>query len=226
MNPPADAAMNIQVSGRQIDVGEALRSRIVSELSASIGKVFDRGGSGEVVVSRDGQGFCVDMVIVLASGQQLVARALGGDAHVAFDAALTKLEARLRRYKRRLKNHHPHFGGANGAREAAPYAVLRPPSEEDDSEVEDEWGADGSAGAGAPQGAIIAETEAPIKTLTVSMAVMELDLADKPVLLFRNAGHGGLSVVYRRADGNIGWIDPERGRGNGARAARSSATGT
>ena len=116
MNPQAGAAMNIQVSGRHVDVGEALRTRIVNELEAVIGKVFDRGGSGEVVVSRDGHSFCVDAVILLASGQQLVVRALGGDAHTAFDAALAKLESRLRRYKTRLKNHHPHLGGIGGLR--------------------------------------------------------------------------------------------------------------
>jgi ribosomal subunit interface protein len=218
MNPSANAAMNIQVSGKHVDVGDALRTRIVSELAATIGKVFERGGSGEVVVSRDGQAFCVDFVILLASGQQLVASGRGGDAHSAFDVALNRLQERLRRYKRRLKNHHPHLGGANGAREAAPYAVLRAPGDEED-EVDDEWGADGSAGAGAPQAAIIAETEKAVKTMTVSMAVMELDLAEAPVVLFRNAGHGGLSVVYRRTDGNIGWIDPERGRAPLAAAA-------
>lgn len=219
MNLSANDAMNIQVSGKHVDVGDALRARIASELAGSIGKVFERGGSGEVVVSRDGVGFCVDCIILLASGQQLVASGTGGDAHSAFDVALTKLEARLRRYKRRLKNHHPHLGGANGSREAAPYAVLRAPEDED--EVDDEWGSDGSAGAGAPQGAIIAETERPVKTMTVSMAVMELDLAEAPVVLFRNAGHGGLSVVYRRNDGNIGWIDPER-----RRTSTVAATGT
>lgn len=225
MNPSADAAMNIQVSGKHVDVGDALRSRIASELEAAIGKLFDRGGSGEVVVSRDGLSFCVDIIIVLGSGQQLVARGTGGDAHSAFDVALTNFETRLRRYKRRLKNHHPHLGGPGAAREAVPYAVLRPPADDDDDDTTDEWGSDGSAGAGAPQGAIIAETEAPVKTLTVSMAVLELDLADKPVVLFRNAGHGGLSVVYRRSDGNIGWIDPERSRGATSQPA-AAATGT
>lgn len=220
MTPQSAPAMHIQVSGRHVDVGDALRSRITSELTAGVGKVFERGGSGEVVVGREGSSFCVDVVIVLATGQQLVSRGLGQDAHSAFDAALTKIETRLRRYKRRLKNHHPHLGGGGGPREAAPYAVLRAPVDEDESD--DEWGSDGSAGAGAPQAAIIAETEAPVKTLTVSMAVMELDLAEAPMVLFRNAGHGGLSVVYRRPDGNIGWIDPERRRA----AAPAAATGT
>jgi ribosomal subunit interface protein len=201
--------MNVQVSGRRIDLGEALRSRIASELVAAIGKYFERGGSAEVVVSRDGHAFCVDMMVVLASGQQLVARGLGGDAHSAFDTALTKIETRIRRYKRRLVNHHHPSGGARLPAEVTPVVVLRAPDDDDD--FDDEWGG-GAATNGAPEAMIIAETEATVKTLTVSMAVMELDLTGAPVQLFRNAAHGGLSVVYRRSDGNIGWIDPERTR--------------
>ncbi len=201
--------MNVQVSGRRIDLGEALRSRIATELVAAIGKYFDRGGSAEVVVGRDGHAFCVDMVVVLASGQQLVARGLGGDAHSAFDTALTKIETRIRRYKRRLVNHH-HNGGSRTPAEVTSLVVLRAP--EDDDDFDEEWGGDGPAVNGAPEAMIIAETEATVKTLTVSMAVMELDLSGAPVQLFRNAAHGGLSVVYRRPDGNIGWIDPERTR--------------
>ncbi len=208
LNPPADTAMTVQVSGRHMDLGEALRTRITDELIAGIGKYFDRGGRAEVVVIKDGAGVCVDMVVVLASGQQLVTRGQGGDAHSAFDAALTKIETRIRRYKRRLVNHHPHNGGPRGPAETAPLVVLRAP--DDDGDFDSEWGADGSAGAGAPAGMIIAETRAAVRTQTVSMAVMELDLAEAPVVLFRNAAHGGLSVVYRRSDGNIGWIDPER----------------
>ncbi len=208
--PKSETSMNVQVSGRHMDLGEALRTRIADELAAGIGKYFDRrGGSAEVAVSRDGHLICVDVVVVLASGQQLVARGLGSDAHGAFDIALTKLEKRIRRYKRRLVNHHPHNGGPRGPAETAPLVVLRADEEGDFDEA---WGLDGSAGAGAPAAMIIAETRAAVKTQTVSMAVMELDLAEAPVILFRNAAHGGLSVVYRRDDGNIGWIDPERVR--------------
>jgi ribosomal subunit interface protein len=211
---PTSATMKIQVSGKHVALGEALRLRIEEELTAGVGKYFERGGSAEVVVSRDGHQFCVDVILVLASGQQIVARGLGGDAHAAFDIALTKVETRVRRYKRRLKNHHQDPGGARQS-EAAAYMVLRAPAEDDDL-VEGEWGSDGSAGAGAPSAAIIAETSAAVKTMTVSMAVMDLDLIDAPMVMFRNAAHGGLSVVYRRPDGNIGWIDPERTRGTTA----------
>ncbi|MBE7219561.1 MAG: ribosome-associated translation inhibitor RaiA [Caulobacteraceae bacterium] len=212
---PIEARFDVEVSGKQMEVGDALRQRITDDLVAGIARYFDRGGDADVHVRRDGHGFCVDVVVRLATGQRLVASGTGGDAHAAFDAALKKIETRVRRYKRRLVSHKPHIGGGGSARaEPIPYTVLRAPDDEDDLAT-DEWGADGSAGDGAPAAAIIAETQKEVRTGTVSMAVMELDLTDAPVVMFRNAAHGGLSVVYRRADGNIGWLDPERGRSAG-----------
>jgi len=214
-NPSAQTSMNVQVSGRHIAVGDALRSRIEEELIAAIGKYFERnGGSAEVVVSKDAYNFCVDIVTTLVSGHRLIVSGMGGDAHAAFDAALTKIEARVRRYKRRLTNHHANTAPRNAA-ESAPYVVLRAPGEDEDES--DVW-EDGQAH-GAPAAMIIAETQAPVKTMTVSMAVMDLDLTEAPALVFRNAAHGGLSVVYRRTDGNIGWVDPERTRAPAPAAA-------
>jgi ribosomal subunit interface protein len=197
--------MQVQVTGKHVDVGEALRSRVSDELSTSIGKYFDRGGGADVVVSREGQAFKVDCAVTLASGQQLTAHGLGGDAHVAFDAALAKMDKRIRRYKNRLKDHH----GAALAKqqETAAYFVLQPFDDEDEDEQ------DLDQAQGFPEPMVIAETEKPIRAMTVSMAVMELDLTESQTIVFRNAAHGGLSVVYRRPDGNIGWIDPERTKG-------------
>jgi ribosomal subunit interface protein len=203
---PMAAPMNVQVSGKHVNVGDALRQRITDEVIAGIGKYFERGGDADVAVGKDGHSFCVDIVVHLASGQQLECRGMGGDAHGAFDDALIKLETRIRRYKRRLKNHHAHPGGRAATAEMASLIVLRA---DDDGDFDEAWDDDASA-TEAPAAMIIAETEAVLKTMPVSMAVMELDLADAPMVLFRNAGHGGLSVVYRRKDGNIGWIDPER----------------
>ncbi len=200
------APMNVQVSGKHVNVGDALRQRIIDELIAGVGKYFERGGDADVSVGKDGHSFCVDIVVRLASGQQLEARGSGGDAHAAFDNALQKLETRIRRYKRRLKNHHLHPGGRAATAELASLIVLRA---DDEGDFDEAWDDDESLD-GAPAAMIIAETEATLKTMPVSMAVMELDLSDAPMVLFRNAGHGGLSVVYRRKDGNIGWIDPER----------------
>lgn len=194
--------MQVQVSGKHVDVGEALRERVSDELKSSIGKYFERGGDAEVTVARDGHGFRVDCRIVLASGQPLQSHGLGGDAHSAFAQALHKIETRIRRYKRRLKSHTV-AATARQAETAAMYYVLQSPEELDDEpEVEAE-----SEG-GAPM--VIAESQTPLRTMTVSMAVMQLDLTESQTIVFRNAAHGGLSVVYRRPDGNIGWIDPER----------------
>ena len=195
--------MKIQVSGKHVDVGDALRTRVGDELQGSIGKYFERGGDAEVLVSRDGYSFRVDCAVTLASGQFLQSHGLGGDAHSAFSQALAKIETRIRRYKRRLKSHT--VAATAKAAETASFYVLRAP--EGDSE-DDDW--DGVDDPAPPAAMVIAETEAVLKTMTVSMAVMELDLTESQTIVFRNAAHGGLSVVYRRADGNIGWIDPER----------------
>lgn len=207
--------MQIQVSGKHVDVGEALRSRIEGELSQGIEKYFDRGGAADVVVSREGREFRVDAVVNLASGQTIVGHSLGGDAHGAFDGLLEKIEKRVRRYKRRLKDRGDNnstggFGpeATEMAFERVSHTVLRSPEE-----VEDEtFGEAGNVGERPPAGMIIAETEREIKTMTVGMAVLELDLSGYPVQVFKNAAHGGVSVVYRRPDGNIGWVDPERTR--------------
>jgi len=206
--------MQVQVTGKHVDVGEALRERVTDEITGSIGKYFERGGDADVVLSRDGHSFRIDCRVNLASGQQLQCHALGGDAHGAFDAALAKIETRIRRYKRRLKSH----SDAAGARQAetAAYFVLQAPDDET-SEWDDDESSQGSHSL--PTAMVIAETEQEIRTMTVSMAVMQLDLTESQTIMFRNAAHGGLSVVYRRPDGNIGWIDPERTKslnGNGA----------
>ena len=199
--------MQVQVTGKHVDVGEALRTRVSDELSNSIAKYFDRGGGADVVVSREGNAFKVDCAVTLASGQQLTTHGLGGDAHMAFDAALQKMSRRIRRYKNRLKDHHDQALAKQA--ETAAYFVIQQPEEEDEDE--------GLEGPGFSEPMIIAETERAVRTMTVSGAVMELDLTEAQTIVFRNAAHGGLSVVYRRPDGNIGWIDPERtGASNGA----------
>ncbi len=205
--------MQVQVSGKRVDVGEALGSRISQELEEGVGKYFERGGQdAEVVVSKDGFGFKVDCWVRLASGQTLVTTGTGGDAHAAFTESLEKLEKRVRRYKRRLKDHHIGPKGLspekteNAAREVARSIVLRDP----DSVEDDDFGDAGADNEPPPVGMVIAETQSEIRTITVGRAVLELDMTGYPVVLFRNAAHGGLSVVYRRPDGNVGWIDPER----------------
>ena len=206
--------MQVQVTGKHLDVGEALRTRVADEISTSIGKYFDRqGGAADVVVSREGHAFKVDCAVTLASGQQLTTHGLGGDAHLAFDAAIAKMQKRIRRYKNRLKDHHPQALARQA--ETAAYYILQAPDEDDDGDDGGDDAPDDGERA-FPEPLVIAETEKQISAMTVSMAVMELDLTESQTIVFRNAAHGGLSVVYRRPDGNIGWIDPARTKADGA----------
>jgi len=207
--------MQVQVSGKHMDVGDALGSRISQELQDGIGKYFERGGQdAEVVVSKEGHSFRVDCWVRLASGQSLVTTGQGGDAHSAFTDSLHKLETRVRRYKRRLKDHHtgPRRMSPEktelAAAEVARSTVLRDPGLVED----DDFGEAGRPDEAPPAAMVIAETDTQLKEMTVGQAVLELDMTGYPVSIFRNAGHGGLSVVYRRPDGNIGWIDPQRTR--------------
>ena len=199
--------MRVQVAGRQLDVGEALRNRIETELEAGIVKYFGRPTDGTVTVGKTAVGFEVDCVVHLASGMTLQSQGEAADAYAAFDSALTKLEKRVRRYKRRLKNHHADNKSPLPAEDAAAY-VLAPLNGDEDAApdaVEITGGED--------RPLVIAETKIPVRTMTVSMAVLQLEVAEAPALLFRNAAHGGLNMVYRRADGNVGWVDPERANG-------------
>ena len=208
--------MQVQVTGKHVDVGEALRARVSDEISTSIEKYFDRGGGADVVVTKEGNAFKVDCAVTLASGQQLTTHGVGGDAHMAFDVALEKMEKRVRRYSKRLKDHHSQAQAKLA--ETAAYFVLQPFEEEDEA---DEAGPDEAL---FPEPVVIAETEKEIRIMTVAMAVMELDLTESQTIVFRNAAHGGFSVVYRRPDGNIGWIDPERSKAaNGDGAERGAA---
>ncbi len=147
----------------------------------------------------------MDCTVTLASGHALTSLGPGGDAHVAFDMALEKIAKRVRRYKNRLKDHH---GQARAKQaESAANLILAAP----DADYEDEAQDHGDDGLSEPM--VIAETENPVRNMTVSMAVKQLDLTEAQTIVFKNAAHGGLSVVYCRPDGNIGWIDPERTRG-------------
>lgn len=193
--------MRVQVAGRHVDVGEALKIKINDDLGRTIEKYFARAGEALVTVEKANSGFEVDCSLHLPSGILLQAEGQGGDAYSAFGDALDKMEKRVRRYKRRLKNHHNTQKTAMPAEIAAAYVLKSDEGEETESAEP------------APDDAkplIIAETTVNVKTMTVSMAVMQLDLSEDPALLFRNAGTGGLNLVYRRKDGNVGWVDPQQ----------------
>lgn len=186
-------SMEISVKGKHVKVGEALRGHVGDNLNANVKKYFDRAIDANVIFSREGHMFCADISVHAGRGMVMKSGATGGDAYAAFDGALTRIGKQLRRYKRRLRNHHKGRGG--GETLPAQQYIIAP--EAADEEVPEE----------APP-TIIAEMSHEIATLTVGEAVMRMDLGDVPVVMFRNSSHGGLNVVYRRGDGNIGWIDP------------------
>lgn len=185
--------MRIQVSGQQIDIGEALQTHVRSRLDAGVAKYFDDPVDGTVTFARDGNDYRADCSVHLKSGMVLHAEGRSVDIHASFDQAVERMEKRLRRYKRRLKDHH-----ARPRAEALPAQAFVIAG-----------GVEGAEEPASLEPLIIAETPAQVRTLTVGEAVMQLDLGEAPALLFRNSAHGGLNVVYRRPDGNIGWIDPK-----------------
>lgn len=185
--------MSVRVSGKQMEIGESFRQRIEERIQDAVTKYFDGGYSGQVVVSKSNSRFAADCLVHLDTGANLHAAGEANDPQVAFDTAFERVEKRLRRYKRRLKDHHAN-GVANSSIEVA-YTVMDSLAEEHDEVPEDY----------AP--AIVAESTKKLRTMSVATAVMALDMTDEPVLLFRSPGSEQLNIVYRRNDGNIGWID-------------------
>lgn len=178
-----------------MDIGDAFRSRIEERIGETIDKYFDGGFAGHVTVAKSGSRFTADCMIHLDSGAALQATSDAQDPIVAFDGAAERLEKRLRRYKRRLKSRS--FGSANGnATEVAAYTVMAGLGD-DEEELPDDYSP-----------AIVAESTMALKTMSVASAVVELDTKESPVFVFRNAGNDHVNIVYRRPDGNIGWIDP------------------
>jgi ribosomal subunit interface protein len=189
--------MSFRVSGKNIDVGEALRSRINERIAEATAKYFDGGFSGHVTVGKEGFGFKTECVIHLDSGIMLEAEAMAADAYASADQVAERIEKRLRRYKRRLKNHQAVGPDGFEARAvAAPSYIIATPEHRDEDDITEF------------NPVIIAESTTALKRLSVSEAVMELDLTGVAVVVFRHAGHGRVNLVYRRGDGHIGWIDP------------------
>ena len=186
--------MEVSVKGHNVDVGDALSSHIDEHLQATALKYFDHAIDGAATISREpSHGFHVEITVHPFSGMIVQAGSSGNDAYVAFDGALERIAKQLRRYKRRLKDHHK-------SREVddimvAQQYVIQPDHAEDELPETSEP-------------IIIAEMDTVISTLTVSEAVMRMDLAHAPVQMFRNSGNNRFNIVYRREDGNIGWIDP------------------
>lgn len=187
--------MQLSITGKQIDIGSALRTYVQDKVSQSVGKYFDRSVDGAVTFARDGHEYRADCMVHLASGLHLQAQGRSTDIYASFDMAMDRMEKRLRRYKGRIRDHH------NGARAS----IVSSPAREHVIAAE---GEDGASEPSTLNPVIVSENITQLKTLTVGEAVMQLDLSETPALVFRNSAHGEINVVYRRSDGNIGWIDP------------------
>ena len=187
--------MRYQISGKQIDVGEALTTHVKSELGETIDKYSQRPTDATVIFSRNAHEFICDAVVHLSTGLNVQAKGASTEVYAAFEQCKERMDKQLRRYKRRLKDHHKDRAEPVAFEQAGMYVLTAD---------EDEWEAqeDGL------QPMIIAEMETRVPTLSVGDAVMQMELAGTPLLVFRNEKHGGVNVVHRRDDGNVGWIDP------------------
>lgn len=204
--------MQITVTGKQLDVSDAFREHARIGLTAAAEKYFANAMEGTVVLGREGAAIRADMTVHVGRGIQVQGHASAADAHSAFDAALERVTKRLRRHKRRLRDHHRGDVPDYETSPAQQYVIADLPEtgEDEDDVTLPETAADAS-----DHPLIIAEMATEVVSLTVSQAVMRLDIGDLPALLFRNRAHGGLNMIYRRADGNIGWVDPQGGPAKG-----------
>lgn len=191
--------MRYRISGKQIDVGDALQTHVKSELGETVEKYSQRPTDAIVIFSRDAHEFVCEATVHLSTGLTATAKGNAIEVYAAFEACREKMDKQLRRYKRRLKDHHRdriepvEFAGAG-------MYVLAANGGSEDSEPE------------TLQPMIIAEMETKIPSLSVGEAVMQMELSGAPLLVFRNEKNGGVNVVHRRDDGNVGWIDPSAGK--------------
>jgi len=201
--------MNLTVKGKNIDVGEALRTHVAQSLDHAIAKYFGNPIEATVIFSKQSHLFSADIAVHIGRGILVHAEESADQAYAAFDLAVDHLTKRMRRYKRRLRDHHR----AETQSFRASQYILAPEAEE---------AAEPAATNGSEAPAVIAEMQTEIPTLTVGEAVMRLDLSDLKAMMFTNRAHGGLNMVYRRNDGNIGWVDPRLGTASdgAARQAR------
>ncbi|MFK7752584.1 MAG: ribosome-associated translation inhibitor RaiA [Sedimentitalea sp.] len=187
--------MRYQISGKQIDIGEALQTHVQTELNEIVTKYAGRPTDATIIFSRSGHEHVCEATIHLSTGLNAAAKAHAVEIYAAFESCAEKLDKQLRRYKRRLKDHHKDRAEPVELLGASSY-ILAAQDQAEDAEPE------------TLQPIIVAEMETQIPSLSVGEAVMQMELAGAPVLVFRNESKDGLNVVYRREDGNIGWIDP------------------
>ncbi|WP_380056099.1 ribosome hibernation-promoting factor, HPF/YfiA family [Falsihalocynthiibacter sp. SS001] len=187
--------MQYQISGKQIDIGAALQTHVKTEIGSIVEKYAERPTNAQIVFSKSASEFVCEATVHLSTGLTATAKAHAHEIYESFDKCGDKLEKQLRRYKRRLKDHHRERTQPVELSAASTY-ILAGSDGLEESEPEN------------LQPMIVAEMETKIASLSVGEAVMQMELSGAPVLVFRNEGNSGVNVVYRREDGNIGWIDP------------------
>ncbi|MDE2384146.1 MAG: ribosome-associated translation inhibitor RaiA [Alphaproteobacteria bacterium] len=186
--------MQIKITGKHIEVGDGLRQHIEERLKSFRERFFEGSVHGNVTLEKQRGRFLSDCTLHLATGLHLQAHAENPDPMACVDAALTHLEKQLKKYKQRLKDHHRAPREAREPREAVSYVIQYEEHQEQEPD--------------SLHAPVIAETAATIPQLSVGEAVMQLDISTTPFVLFHNTKEGRLNVVYRRPDGNIGWLDP------------------
>ena len=191
--------MRYQISGKQIDIGEALQTHVKAELGEVVEKYAQRPTEAVVVFSRESHQHVCEAVIHLSTGLTAQSKGHAVDIYAAFEMSLERMDKQLRRYKRRLRDHHRDRKAPVEFDDGASYILAASEEPEDDEPS-------------TLQPVIVAEMETRVPSITVGEAVMQMELAGQKMLVFRNEGHGGVNVVYRRDDGNIGWIDPRNSR--------------
>lgn len=196
--------MQLTITGKQIEIGDSLRGHVEGSLGSILEKYFGTAIEAHIVFAKEAHLVRAELSIRIGRGIVVNAGAAALDCYVAFDAAAERAAKRLRRYKRRLRQHHAKLRDTPDSGERARDYVLAPPVDESEDDRDGDSGEPVGAGP-----AVIAEISTELPHLTVGEAAMRMDLADTPVLLFRNRSHGELNLVYRRSDGNVGWIDPE-----------------
>lgn len=212
--------MQITVQGKQIDVGDALRTHVEEKLEDINSKYFNHATYATVTFVKEGHGhgqIKARIHIQVGKNIKVMADCLAGDPYAAFDSAAEKVAKQMRRYKKRLRDHHERLEQTPESEimKARDYVLAVEPEREEENEPDD----------GVPQGedpVIVAELATSIQTMSVGEAVMRMDLSGQPALMFRNVKNNELNMVYRREDGNIGWVDPSEAAANNASKAASA----
>jgi len=189
--------MPLRVSGKNLDIGKSLREHVIEKVEAVIARYFDGKVSGHVVISPEGSAFRTDCSFHLSSGMHLLAEGRAHEPYASFEQAADKIERRLRRYNKRLKEHQADSEAYLGGRERLKVAgfLIEPPDELEEAPTD-------------YSPVVVAEGAKPLKILSVASAVAELDLTDAPLIVFQHATSERVNIVYRRRDGAIGWLDP------------------